>query len=104
MTESADRRTLPLVASAWMALVGLHAVLQLLAPRTVLGDPLLPFWARLSLFATEAVAIALLLVLAAAPIRLAGDRLPPWARRTVRCLFAALLLLGLASSWATFWL
>jgi len=104
MTEPAARRTLPLLASAWIALVGLHAVLQLTAPRSVLGDPLLPFWARLSLLATEAVAIALFLLLAFAPIRLAGDRLPAWARRGLRCLLAAALLLGLAFSWATFWL
>src|SRR5262245_48174914 len=104
MTEPATRRTLLLTGTAWIALVALHAALQLLAPRSVIGDPLLPFWARASLLATEAVAIAFLLLLAAAPIRLAGDRLPPWAQRGIRCLFASLLLLALASSWATFWL
>jgi len=104
MTEPAARRTLPLIAAAWITLVALHAALQLLAPRSVLGDPLLPLWARASLLATEAVAIALLVILAAAPFRLAGDRLPGWAHRTLRCLLAAFLLLALAASWATFWL
>jgi len=104
MTEPATRRTLPWIGTAWLALVALHAALQGLAPRSVLGDPLLPFWARASLLATEAVAIAILLILTAAPVRLAGDRLPAWAGRAIRCLLASLLLLAVASSWATFWL
>ena len=104
MTEPAARRTLPLIGAAWITLVALHAALQLLAPRSVLGDPLLPFWARASLLATEAVAIAVLVLLAAAPFRVAGDRLPAWARLTLRCLLAAFLMLALAASWATFWL
>ena len=104
MTEPAARRTLPLVGTAWICLVALHAALQLLAPRSVLGDPLLPVWARMSLLATEAVAIAFLLILTVAPMRLAGDRLPLWARRALRGIVTSLLLLGLASSWATFWL
>jgi arylsulfatase A-like enzyme len=95
---------LPLVGTAWIALVALHAVLQFLAPRSALGDPLLPFWARSSLLATEAVAIGLLLLLVAVPVRLAGDRLPRWAQQGLRCALATLLLLGLASSWVTFWL
>src|SRR6516225_4846347 len=104
MTEPATRRMLPLVGTAWIALVALHAALQLLAPRSALSDPLLPFWARASLLATEAVAIGLLLLLVAVPVRLAGDRLPRWARQGLRCALATLLLLGLASSWVTFWL
>ena len=104
MTEPVVRRTFPLVGTAWFALVVLHTGLQFLAPRSVLGDPLLPFWARASLLATEAVAIAFLLILAAAPVRFAGGRLPPWSLRGIRVLLTALLLLGLAASWATFWL
>ena len=37
MTEPQNRRTLPLLGAAWLALALLHFVLQLLAPRNVLG-------------------------------------------------------------------
>lgn len=96
MTEPETRRTLPLLGVAWLALVAIHGALQLLAPRGILGDPLLPFWARAALLATEAVALAILLLPAAALFQR--------ARRWLRIVLTSLLLLGLTASWATFWL
>jgi arylsulfatase A-like enzyme len=110
MNESSNRRVLPLLAAAWIALAAVHAALQLMAPRSVVGDALLPFWARVSLLATEGAAISILLLLAAVPYRLlllAGGRLPLQFRPAVpaaRCLLTAVVLLALAASWSTFWL
>ena len=94
-------RTLSLLGAAWLALVLLHTILQLSAPRGIPGDPLLPFWARASLLATEAVAIAVLVLLSAAPFRL---RIPARVARGLRPALTAMVLIGLAASWSTFWL
>jgi arylsulfatase A-like enzyme len=110
MNEPSKRRVLPLLGAAWIALAAVHGALQLLAPRSVIGDALLPFWARVSLLATEGVAISILLLLAALPYRLlllAEARHSPRLRLALpvaRCLLTAVILLALAASWSTFWL
>jgi arylsulfatase A-like enzyme len=104
MTEAPKRRWLPQLGLVWLALVALHGLMQLVAPRNILRDPLLPLWARLTLLATEAVAIALLVLLAALPFRLLGGRLAPASRFGLRSVAGALVLVGLAASWSTFWL
>ncbi|HVE39648.1 MAG TPA: sulfatase [Planctomycetota bacterium] len=104
MSDPNTRRRLPWLGLTWVALVAVHVVLQLLAPRCILRDPLLPVWARVSLLATEAVAIAILVLLAALPLRFLGDRLSPAVRFGVRSSGGALILIGLAASWSAFWL
>jgi arylsulfatase A-like enzyme len=104
MTEAPKRRRLPLLGLAWLALLALHGALELAAPRSVLSDPLLPFWARICLLGTEGAALALLVLLAALPFRLLGDRLPPAIRLGLRSSVSAMLLVALAASWSTFWL
>jgi arylsulfatase A-like enzyme len=89
-------RTLPLLGAAWLVLVLIHAILQVAAPRSIVGDALLPFWARVSLLATEAVALAILVLLAAVPFRRVG--------RGLRPAVTAVFLIALAASWITFWL
>ena len=74
-------RTYSILGAAWLALVLIHTLLQIAAPQSILGDPLLPFWARVSLLGTEAVAIAVLVLLAAAPFRL---RIPAPVARGLR--------------------
>src|SRR5947207_14783943 len=110
MSEPSNRRVFPLLGAAWIALAVLHGILQVLAPRGVISDGLLPFWARASLLATEGTVLAVLLVLLAFTFRLlrmAGDRIPTRLRPAVlglRSLLGAIVLIGLASSWGTFWL
>jgi arylsulfatase A-like enzyme len=89
---------------AWLALVAVHGTMQLLAPRSILLDPLLPAWARASLLGTEGVALALLALLAGLPFRLLGDRLSPATRFGLRSCAGAMILVGLAASWSAFWL
>jgi len=108
--DSAARRALSLFAAAWLALSAVHLILQAAAPRSVLSDPLLPFWARAALLATECALIATALVpagLLLRALRAAERRCSPrwsWAFAALRCLGAALLLLLLAASWGVFWL
>jgi arylsulfatase A-like enzyme len=110
MDEPSKRRVLPLLGAAWIALAAVHGTLQLLAPRSVVGDALLPFWARVTLLATEGAALSILLLLAALSYRLlllAVGRLSPRLRLALpaaRCLLTAAALLALAASWSTFWL
>jgi len=93
-----------------MTLTLIHILLQGMAPRSILGDPLLPFWARCSLLATEggllAVALAgmalLHLTLSLASARL-SRRLRPLIE-VIRCLATAFVLIILAASWCMFWL
>jgi len=107
MTEVPQRRLLPVLGATWFGLSLLHAVLQALAPRSILHDPLLPFWAKACLLATEWAFLAVVLLASAGAFRalsaLAGPRLAP-ALLVLRCLFASLLLLVLAVSWSMFWL
>src|SRR5436190_13065106 len=102
MSDSPRRPLRSILAPAWLALAAVHGVLQLLAPRGLLSDPLLPFWARACLLATEGAALAFVLALAALPFRFL--RLPAALRSASRCLLGALLVIGLAASWSTFWL
>lgn len=99
-----------LFAAAWLTLSGSHLLLQATAPRGVLSDPLLPFWARAALLATECALIATALVPAALffrALRAAELRCSPrsaWIFAALRCVAAALLLVILAASWGVFWL
>lgn len=102
MNESPTRRRLSLLGAAWLALVALHVALQALAPRGVFSDPLIPFWARLTLLATEAVATGLVLLPLAGALHLAS-RGPSWTR-SLRWIAVAAPLLLLAASWSSFWL
>src|SRR5581483_3793982 len=100
------RRLLPLLGAAWLSLALLHALLQGLAPRGILGDPLLPAWAKASLLASEwgllagAVAAAAAVLGALSAAGRGSARLIAGARALV----AALLLTALAVSWSMFWL
>ncbi|MBI3858301.1 MAG: sulfatase-like hydrolase/transferase [Planctomycetes bacterium] len=110
MTEVSNRLTLPPLGAAWLSLAAIHGALQLVAPRSVLGDPLLPGWARLTLLATEASALSVLVILMALSFRIllfAGDRVPSRLRPVVaglRSVVVTAVLIGLAGSWVTFWL
>src|SRR6185295_1798705 len=109
MSDPSNRRALPSLGAAWIALALIHAGLQCLAPRSVIDDPLLPFWARIALLGTEGVALSLLVLAAAGVVRLmaiAGERLPARLRpagTALRTLLAGLLLIALGASWSTFW-
>src|SRR5258705_4320409 len=106
MTDSASRRVFPLLGAAWMALAAVHGILQVLAPRSQLGDPLLTLPARLALLATEWTLLALFLA-PAGGLFAAAARMPARLRPLslgLRWLLGALLLVGLAASWSTFWL
>ncbi|MBV8880297.1 MAG: sulfatase [Planctomycetaceae bacterium] len=110
MTEPPKHRPWPLLGSLWLALCGAHTLLQCLAPRSLLSDPLLSAWARVSLLATEYSMIAAVLLALAALSRLlsaGAARISPKlavAALVVRSFLAALLLLTLAVSWSMFWL
>ena len=104
MTEPSSRRLPPFVASAWFALAALYGTLQLLAPRGVASDALLPFWARACLLATEGAALALFVLALAVLFRFAVARLPRPVGSGIRSIAVAFVLLGLAASWSTFWL
>jgi len=104
MTEAAKRPLLPLLAAAWIALAAIHGTLQILAPRGVVTDSLLPFWARASLLGTELVALALLVLLVGLPFLIVRDRLPSATLFGLRSSAGAIVLVGLAASWSTFWL
>jgi len=107
MTDAPQRRLLPLLGATWLGLSLLHLLLQALAPRSILHDPLLPFWARAGLLATEGGLLAVVLLAGMGAFRglsvLAGSRFAP-ALVVLRCLTASLLLLVLAVSWSMFWL
>lgn len=98
------------VGTVWIGLVLGHGILELSAPRGVMDDALLPGWARISLLATEASALLLLVSAGALLSRLldlAAARLSPCLRPCwtgVRYLASAATLLALAASWSTFWL
>lgn len=108
--DSASRRALSLFAAAWLALSATHLLLQAVAPRSVLSDPLLPFWARAALLATECALIATALVpagLLLLGLRSAERRCSSrgaWAFAVLRSAGTALLLILFAASWAVFWL
>jgi arylsulfatase A-like enzyme len=104
MFEPSARRRLSLLGLAWLALSAIHVVIQLLVPRGVVTDSLLPVWARASLLATELVALALLIAVWALPLLLIGERIPPAGRVALRSTAGWLVLLGLAASWSSFWL
>ena len=89
-------------AIAWAALAAAHVVLSGTAPRGVLRDPLLSPGARLALLALELVAQALAVALLGALLWLPG-RLRPRLAAAGGGLLGAVLLLGLAASWASFW-
>jgi len=99
-----------LLGAAWLAFAAAHGILQILAPRSVLSDPLLPVWARIGLLGSEGVSLAVLLGVAALAFLLLGrisTNLPSLLRPgigVIRCLLATGLLLGLSLSWSTFWL
>src|SRR5579859_3569706 len=107
MTGVPKRGLSSLLGATWLALALLHGVLQELAPRSVLGDPLLPFWAKLCLFATEGALMGGALLGTAAVVRglalVAPRRLSPGIP-VLRCLIASTLLLILSVSWSMFWL
>jgi arylsulfatase A-like enzyme len=96
------RRLLPFLGATWLSLALLHALLQGLAPRGILGDPLLPAWAKVSLLASEwgllagAVAATAVLLRALSAVGRVAARLGTAV--------AALLLIALAVSWSMFWL
>jgi len=91
-------------SAAWLALGSAHVLLSLAAPRGVLQDPLLPPGARLALVCTELAAQAAAVAAAGALFALLGRLKARHAATAGRCLLASALLLGLAASWATFWL
>lgn len=97
-------------ALGWLALFLAHLTLCLVVPRGIAREPLLPFWAKLCLVATEATAMALaaplvgLVFLGFARLR---ERVRPRLRPVVsaaRGLVAAVLLFFFVLSWVTFWL
>jgi arylsulfatase A-like enzyme len=109
MTDAPRRRLLYLLGAAWLMLALLHGLLEGLAPRGVLGDPLLPAWAKVSLLAVEwallaaAVGAVGIFFRALAAAGGASTRLgPPLV--AVRFLVTAGLLIILATSWSMFWL
>src|SRR5881394_1015259 len=104
MSDPRPRHGLPRLALAWLALVAVHVALQFVAPRSILRDSLLPHWARASLLGTESVAIAMLVLLAALPFRLLGERLSPATRFGLRSAAGGMILIALAASWSAFWL
>jgi arylsulfatase A-like enzyme len=111
MSEPSNaRRPYSLLGAAWIAMAATHGVLQLCAPRGILADPLLSFWARCGLLATEWSCLSIAVLLAAIPFRLsswAAESLPPLLRPLLsgaRWLMATLVLLAAAASWSAFWL
>ena len=63
MIEPSNRRRLSLLGLAWLSLATIHVAMQVLVPRGIVADPLLPIWARVSLLATELASLALFLLL-----------------------------------------
>lgn len=109
MTDASSGRLTPLLAATWLSLGLLHTLLEGLAPRSVLGDPLLPVWAKICLLASEWGLLALALAVIAGIFRTisAAGSVSPWIRPIVpflRGLVAAGLLFALAVSWSMFWL
>lgn len=110
MSHPASRSGIPLLSAAWLILTLAHGLLQLAAPRGVVGDPLLPAWARLSLLATESLFLAapcLLAFLLFAAISRLAPRVPPRLRPALAVLRWLILtpgLLALSLSWSMFWL
>ena len=113
LSENASPRFSTLLlpaAAAWLGLALLHGALQLAAPRAAATDSLLPWWARLSLLATEGAALAvavaafagLFRALAAARSRLSPALAPAFV--AARSLPVSLFLLALSASWSSFWL
>lgn len=93
---------IPGAALGWAVLAAAHAGLSAAVPKGVLGDPLLPGWARASLLATEWAAQAAALASGAAALAWLRGRIPEGARRVLRDAAAALFVLGLAASWSMF--
>jgi arylsulfatase A-like enzyme len=95
---------LALASAAWVAFAVIHLALSFLAPRGILQDPLLPAGARWALFSMELVAQAGAVAVAGALFALLGLLKKRWLAVLGRGVLAAALLLGLAASWAAFWL
>src|SRR5579862_5770275 len=109
MTEAPIRRRLPFLGALWLTLALGHAVLQGLAPRSILGDPLLPSWAKICLLAFEwgllaaaVAAVAGLFGALSAATRVAPRLGTPLV--VLGSVVGALLLLAVAVSWSMFWL
>jgi len=104
--DPSTRRLLPFLGATWLSLALLHALLQGLAPRGILGDPLLPAWAKASLLASEWGLLAGAVAAAAALFRALSAAAHGSARLVAgaHALVAALLLISLAVSWSMFWL
>src|SRR5438874_2445110 len=104
MIEPSNRRRLSLLGLAWLSLATIHVAMQVLVPRGIVADPLLPIWARASLLATELASLALFLLLVGFPFFIIGPRLSTASLFGLRSSAGALVLAGLASSWTSFWL
>ena len=110
MTETPNRRLSFHLGASWLALVVGHVLLQSAAPRSILGDPLLPSWAQICLLASECCLLAVLvgtLAVVFLGVSAAARRVSPRLAFPVlmlRPVMAAMLLTGLAASWSVFWL
>lgn len=89
-------------ALGWAVLAAAHAALSACVPRGVLGDPLLPGWARAALLGAEWAAQAVALAAGVAALGWLRGRVPEGARRALRDAAAALFALGLGASWSMF--
>jgi len=98
------RRALAPAAVAWGSSLGLLGLLQAVSPNSAVHDAALSIGARATALAGEAVALAVLCLLAAACVAALpapeGRRFP----RAVRIVLLAVLLLALWGSWGWFWL
>jgi arylsulfatase A-like enzyme len=100
-------RHLPALSVAWVVLAAASLAMSLVAPRGLLGDGLLPGWARVTLACAELAGLALAILLAGGLFAALG-RLNETPRRRIlaRVLRGALvgaLLLAYAGSWSLFW-
>lgn len=94
------------MGAAWLAVVLLHAILQVFSPGSVLRDGALPTWIRLSAVGMEFVALAIATAAVSVPFLLLASGLEgrPKVWKILRTFLVSLLLLVLWASWGMFWL